>query len=93
MLGVRTQEVPFEAVGETMMHQSVIWIDGEETDEELDGVCALDMRRYATKEEAIKASKAGYFGKYTAIIESDSYEYGEDENEIILRDPVIVEII
>ena len=90
--GIRTQELPFEAIGDWMTHQSRIWVDGEETDEELPGVCALDMRAYSTKDEAIEASRQ-YYGKYTAIIASDSMEYGEDLNEIILRDPVVIEIL
>ena len=93
MLGVRTQEVPFEEVGDTMTHTSVVWYDGEETDIELDGVCALDVSRYDCVEDAIRASMKYYFGGHTALIESDHWEYGEDENEIILRDPVVVEII
>ena len=90
--GIRTQDFPFEEVGETMIHESVIWINGKETEESLNGVCALDMRRYASREEAIQASKL-YFGDYVAIIASDSMTYGEDENEIILRDPTVIEII
>jgi len=93
MIGIRTQEMPFEAVGDIMSHTSVVWYDGEETDIELDGVCALDIRQFKSIEDAIRASKMSYVGKYTAIIESDYWEYGQDPDEIILRDPVVKEIL
>lgn len=87
--GLRRQEMPFEEIGDTMTHCSSIWDDGEETDEELDGVCALWLERFDSLEDALEASK-GYDGEYVATIASDDYEYGQDENEVILRDPVVI---
>lgn len=87
--GIRRQEAPFESDGETMVHNSCIWADGEETAEELDGVCALSLDRFDTLSNAINASRM-YYGDYVAIIASNSYEYGQDLDEVILRDPVVI---
>lgn len=82
--GIRVQEVPFE-IG-TMDHVSRVWIDGEETEEDLDGVCAQDVTtldKYSNE----------YFGDYVAIVAGNDYEYGADSGEIIIRDPVVVKIL
>lgn len=40
-IGVRVQEDPF-TLGETL-DNSFVWVDGEMTDEELDGTCAVKI--------------------------------------------------
>ena len=82
--GIRTQEVPF-SVG-SMDHVSHDWIDGDETEDELNGVCAQDV-------DTIEKYNNEYFGNYVAIIAGNEYEYGEDDGEIIIRDPVVVRIL
>ena len=82
-IGVRVQENEF-AEGETL-DPSFIWVDGEMTDEELDGTCAVRL------EDANLAN--GYFGDHVAIIGSNSMEYGQDLGEIILRDAEVLEVI
>lgn len=82
-IGVRVQENEF-AEGETL-DNSFIWIDGEMTDDELDGTCAVRL------EDANLAN--GYFGDHVAIIGSNSMEYGQDIGEIILRDAEVLEVI
>lgn len=94
--GIRTQDVPFEAVGDTMTHTSVVWVDGNETEEELSGVCALLFRECDDLDALASRSRKIYgYGKekYTAIIASNSAEYGEDADEIILIDPVVIRIL
>lgn len=85
--GIRTQEEEFESVGEPMTHVSHIWVDGDETDEELDGVCASMIGGIAAHVNGY------YYGGHCAIIGGDHYTYGEDDHEIIIRDPVVVRII
>lgn len=34
-----------------------------------------------------------YYGDRAAIVAGNSYEYGEDDGEIIIADPVVIEII
>ena len=90
--GIRRQEMPFEPEGEEMLHTSSLWEDGEQTEDELDGVCALWLGAYKNIEEAIEAS-AVYYGEHVAIIASNSSEWGEDENEVILTEPFVIAII
>lgn len=86
--GIRIQELPFELGA--MDHNSMVWVDGEETDEELDGVCAIDL----DSPEVVEALNGnGYFGSYIALIASDSYEYGFDSGEVILKDAEVLYII
>ena len=82
-IGVRVQENEF-AEGE-ILDNSFVWVDGEMTDEELDGTCAVKL------EDAELAN--GYFGEHVAIIGSDSMEYGQDLGEIILRDAEVLEVL
>ena len=90
--GIRRQDVKFEDEGGVMTHTSSVWEDGEETDEELDGVSALCLDRYDSLDKAIEASRQ-YFGVHLAIIASDSYMWGQDEDEVVLEDPVVICVI
>lgn len=83
-VGIRVQEVPFE-LGE-MSHRSHVCVDGEETEEELDGVCAQDV-------ETLGRYQNQYYGNHIAIVAGNEYSYGEDPGELIIRDPVVVEIL
>lgn len=82
VVGIRTQDHSFN-LGE-MDHVSHVWVDGDDTGEELGGVCA------------VKSDYAGhghnYFGSHVAVVAGNHYTYGEDPGEIIISDPVVVEI-
>lgn len=82
-IGVRVQENEFTE-GE-VLNNSFVWVDGEMTDEELDGTCAVKL------EDAELANS--YFGNHVAIIGSNSMEYGQDLGEIILRDAEVIEVV
>lgn len=82
-IGVRVQEKEFKE-GE-ILDNSFVWVDGEMTDEELDGTCAVKL-------EDVQLVN-GYFGNHVAIIGSDSMEYGQDLGEIILRDAEVLEVL
>lgn len=83
-IGIRVQEQEFE-IG-AIDHVSRVWIDGDETEEELNGVCA-------TKIDAIANLPYEYFGEHVAIICGNSAEYGEDVGEIIIEDATVVAVI
>lgn len=82
-IGVRVQENEFTE-GETL-DCSYIWVDGECTDEELDGTCAVRI------DDAELAK--GYFGDHVAIIAGYYGEYGEDLGEIIIREAEVLEVL
>lgn len=82
-IGVRVQENEFTK-GE-ILDNSFVWVDGEMTDEELDGTCAVKL-------EDVKLAN-GYFGDHVAIIGGDYMEYGQDLGEIIIRDAEVLEVL
>ncbi len=87
-VGLRVQEEEF-TLGE-MTHVSHIWDNGDDTGEELPGVCAINVNYLLTK----KGDKfSAYFGKHVAIVAGYRAEYGEDPGEIIIEDPVVFEIL
>ena len=82
-IGIRVSDNEFTK-GE-ILDNSFVWVDGEVTDEELDGTCAIMLKD-------AKLANA-YHGSHVAIIGSDSMEYGQDLGEIILRDAEVLEVI
>ena len=81
-VGVRVQDVQFE-LGE-MDHVSKVWIDGEETDEELDGVCVTDVNSLGVNE---------YYGEHMAVVAGNKFCYGEDFGEMIIKDAQVIAIL
>ena len=81
-VGVRVQEPEFQ-LGE-IDHLSHVWVDGDETDEELDGICVCKIDRLG---------RENYFGDHVAIICGNEATYGEDDGELIISDPVVAAII
>ena len=82
-IGVRVQDKEFKD-GE-ILDNSFVWVDGEMTDEELPGTCAVKL------EDAQLANS--YFGEHVALIGSNTMEYGQDLGEIILRDAEVMEVL
>nr|DAL05590.1 MAG TPA: hypothetical protein [Caudoviricetes sp.] len=82
-VGIRVQEDEF--VKSEILDNSYVWIDGEPTDEELDGTCAVMLK------DAELAK--GYFGDHIAIIGGNNMEYGEDLGEIIIKNAEVMEVI
>lgn len=82
VVGVRVQEQPFTE-GEAL-NNSFVWIDGDMTDEELNGTCALSLD-YADQVNS-------YFGGHVAIIAGNSFEYGADLGEIVIKDAHVLEV-
>jgi hypothetical protein len=90
-IGIRIQEMPSE-VGKELTHNSHIWDDGNDTGEELDGVCALEWEQFNRLD--MFALATGYAGPYVLILGTYSnVEYGNDPAEIIMRSPVVLACI
>lgn len=66
------------------------WIDGEKTDEQLNGTCALSVGDFLNEKEIMRrynrlAMYTSQHGTSTILLIADNnQEYGEDENEVIL---------
>ena len=79
-IGIRVQDVPFE-LGE-MNHVSSVWVDGDETEETLNGVCATSINALDNFGSHVDT----YYGNYVAIICGNTATSGEDLGEIIIED-------
>lgn len=86
-VGIRAQEEPFE-LGE-IDHLSHVWVDGDDTGEELDGICATRADMF----ERYFGANGEYFGDHLAIIVGDNASYGEDIGEIIIKDAIVAAVI
>ena len=89
-IGIRTQDEPF-ALGE-MDHRSHIWDDGEDTGIELSGVSTTDINSPRVKCHC-DDTVGGYFGAHCAIIAGNNAEFGDDEYEYVICDPVVIHIV
>lgn len=87
-IGIRVQEELYENIGDTVNHKSYVWDDGNILDEQLDGICAIDIN-----EAHWIGDFGGYLGEYVLILGSYSAQYGNDPGEIIMRDAVVLDII
>lgn len=83
-----------------MMKSSYDWIDGEMTDNELDGTCALEVTNdYDNKFSfdillsRVKSAKIYGDGEALGILVSERYTNGEDDLEIIMEDARLVCVI
>lgn len=86
-IGIRVQEEEYGAkVGEEVEHCSKVWIDGYETDEEIDGVCAMDV-------DMLDCVEGEYFGDVVLVLGSNKADYGVDAGEIIMQDATILAVI
>ena len=88
-VGIRVQTSDFGVrVGDTLLHRSYVWDDGEQLDYRLDGVCAIgiDLVKHLDR-------YGGYDGHVALILSSDRVERGTDPAEVIMRDPKVLEII
>lgn len=86
-IGIRVQEEAYGlTVGDTVYHYSKVWVDGEETDEELDGVCAMSIN-------LLDIVEGFYFGKCVLVLGSNYAGYGVDPGEIVMRDAKVLAII
>lgn len=83
-IGVRVQDEHAFKLG-PIDHISHIWYDNDDTGEELSGVCVI---------RADRAELASiYYGDHIAIIGGNHIEYGEDDGELIISDPVVLEVL
>ena len=87
-IGIRVQEQPFE-LGE-IDHISKVWIEGVETDEYLNGICATSVNFLGS---VFADDNGEYFGYHVAIICGNEAEYGADVGEIIISDAIVSAII
>ncbi|AHG75459.1 hypothetical protein X808_9360 [Mannheimia varigena USDA-ARS-USMARC-1296] len=97
----------FHDIGDEL-ENSFVWIDGEKTDEELDGVSTMGIKNSDEQGliEAIKnlgrdACKKfdvdfkgchSYVGQNFILVKGDSATAGEDKGESVIRNPIVVAV-
>ena len=78
------------------------WPEGNWTETELDGACAINVADVCSydsldelKETAIRRLNDSneYLNEHVYLISGTSYEYGNDPNEVILRNPEVIGIL
>ena len=84
VIAIRVQDVTFE-LGE-INHVSHVWDDGDDTGEELPGLSCTNV-------DSIDYIQGEYFGEYLAVIGGNSYEYGEDIGEVIIKDAKVIAVL
>lgn len=94
-LGVRICDDEYQ-IGDRLPESSV-WDDGEPTDDLLPGTCAITVRwgfdNVRSVDEALLLA-GGYVGKHAYLIGSNAgAERGVDDDEIIIRDAVVLGVI
>lgn len=92
-IGIRIQsETHGLKVGDVVEHCSYVWDDGNETDEQLDGVCAVSVRSVQNHSN-YGSDWGGYPGNVVVILGSNYCEGGNDVCEIIMRDAIVLGIM
>lgn len=81
-IAIRVQEEAF-SIG-SIDHCSHVWVDGEDTQKELNGICCTMLDSIGINE---------YFGEHAAVIAGNSFSYGEDSGEIIIEDAVVLAVL
>ena len=87
--GVHQNDVEAVERGATYLDCSFNWVDGEQTEEKLNGTCALGVTEDNTANEIIERYKKAR-NMYSIdcetvyLIADKNCEYGEDEDEVIL---------
>lgn len=84
--GFRIQEIDTTEIGNEINYVSKVWVEGEETDEELNGVCAISAKVV----KSLSNQSGDYFGNYIYLLGSNSTESGEDFGEIIMQNAVVL---
>lgn len=91
------------------LSNSFVWVDGEKTEEELDGISTMGIKDL-TEEAVIRTIKClgrdacehfgvkanvyhSYVGQNFVLIKGDSAAAGEDNGEWVIRNPVVVAVL
>ena len=99
-IGIRHDDNVYQLGDE--LENSHDWPEGNWTETELDGACAIDVADACSydsldelKEMAIKRLNDSneYLNENVYLISGTSHEYGNDPNEVILRNPEVIGIL
>lgn len=90
--GIRSDDRHF-ALGQSLPC-SRIWVDGDPTEELLDGVSVTGIRYAEDADKALRLNERCYnYGQPMYLVAGDFVGYGEDDGEYILADAVVIGIL
>ena len=91
-VGIRIQDDSYGLrAGDSVDHISHIWDDGEDTGEELSGVCALGANSFSRF--ARRGGRVPYIGRTVLVLGADRASYGEDEGELVMEDATVLAVL
>lgn len=67
-----------------VLQPSFVWVDGDITDEQLDGTCGIDIDSHPA---------CGYMGECIAVIAGNEVSWGEDVGEIIIKNAEVISVL
>lgn len=89
--GIRVDDNVNYKVGDYTAN-SRVWVDGEVTEEELDGTSCVGFQYEDEIESALEIANS-YFGNCVYVIAGNDMEYGEDSGEYVIKDAVVIAIV
>lgn len=84
--GLRVEDGRTFAVGE-FLPNSRVWDDGEPTDDEVDGTCAIDLGDEPSIDDIVTAIEQAqsYNGSTLVLIAGKYRGYGQDDGEAVIK--------
>jgi hypothetical protein len=75
-----------------IVRPSRVWVDGEPTDEYLNGACAISIDKLAYAYDGYNEYE-GYIGDTILVLGSNNAEGGNDPGEIVMIDAVVLDVV
>jgi hypothetical protein len=88
-IGFRVEMSPISYKIGDIVQPSRVWVDGEPTDEYLNGACAISIDKLSYAYDGYE----GYLGDTILILGSNNAEGGNDPGEIVMIDPIVLDVV
>lgn len=89
VFGLRcVNELPRDGV---TLPPSRVWDRGEVTEDLLPGTSALRVGKYGDNVPSAMRAAADYGGQYMLLLGAEKAEAGDDDGEIVMREPIVLE--
>ena len=88
-IGFRVEMSPISYKIGDIVRPSRVWVDGEPSDEYLNGACAISIDKLAYAYDGYE----GYIGDTILVLGSNNAEGGNDPGEIVMIDAVVLDVV
>jgi hypothetical protein len=89
--GIRYHRGTSPIVGETL-GKSRVWVDGECTEDELDGICTIKVTAGSLDEALADMGGYSWAGEPLVLVGGHFASRGEDDGELIIRDNICLAV-